>query len=128
MSNQCKGDSVDSVNGLSPAPKSVTAQGFLSVTGWLTVSTKAGIKVPRNTFVSLTSTNGDHLFFRTIKVFRPDIGAALKNSALDFSGFSTVGSLKKLSGHYMIGLAYRNGENIKICSQNDIPITIQGSE
>ncbi len=125
ISNQCKDDSVDSVNGLSPVPKSVTAKDYLSVTGWLTISTKAGIKVPNKTFVSLTSKNGNHLFFRTIKVFRPDVGTGLKDSSLDASGFRTFGSIQKLSGHYIIGLAYRNGGTIKICSENNIPISIQ---
>ncbi len=127
ISTQCKEDSVDSINDLSPAPRSVTAQGTLSVAGWLTVSTKEGIKVPHRTFVSLTSTNGDHLFCRTTKIGRPDVVAALKNPSVLLSGFSTACNIRKLSGHYMLGLAYEKSKHLKICSNNNIPITILGS-
>jgi hypothetical protein len=121
---KCDG-SIDSVNGR-PAPAKLSGQ-ILDIRGWLAGSVEKPT-LPEAVFVVLSDTAGHHIFWKTRRVARPDVGAHLKKSSLDSSGYESRINLSGLGGQYILGLAYKEGERIKACPQFKFPINLKNNE
>ena len=121
---KCDG-SIDALNGISPAGKA-SISSLMSVSGWLAKSVEAGA-VADSTLMVLRDSAGGYKFINTRKTARPDVGAHFKKPALDHSGFESTADLKAIEGDYMLGLAYMDGDQVRVCSNFNIPIRVNGA-
>jgi hypothetical protein len=121
---KCDG-SIDAVNGVSPVPKP-SLRGFMSVRGWLAKSVEDGI-VGDSVLVVLRDSAGGYRFLSTKKAMRPDVGAHFKKPVLDHTGFVSTADLGAISGDYILGLAYMDGDQVGVCSTFNIPIRVNGA-
>lgn len=121
----CSG-SIDIVNGVSPPSNepTITISGLLTVGGWLAKSAEEGT-VPRSTFVVLTDKHGMRNYIETKPVSRVDVGMHFKKPSLNESGFKSTVDVSDFNGDYILGLAYRESDNIKLCPQFKTPIKIK---
>jgi hypothetical protein len=121
---KCEGF-IDAVNGMSPAPATLSASTLLNMNGWLAVSVDQGI-LPEAVYAVLTDSQGKRRYIKTRTIPRPDVGAFLKKPALNQSGFSIMTDISALKGRYDLELAIKEKESdkIKICPQYKISTLI----
>jgi hypothetical protein len=122
LTEECEGN-IDMVNGIPFTAEKLSTSGLLSMSGWLATSVNKG-SLPEAVYVILTDTQGKHLYFKTRRMPRPDVGEYFKNPKLDESGYSIVGDIAALNGPYTLGLAIKQSGKMKICSQFKIPLTL----
>jgi hypothetical protein len=67
---------------------------------------------------------GQSLFIKTQKMSRTDVGGYFKQPALDLAGYSATVDMSAMRGNYRLGLAYTEGNSIKICPQIKVMATI----
>ena len=118
----CDG-TIDIVNGIFPAPAELSVSGSLKVDGWLAVSVDKAT-LPEAVYVVLTDSQGKHSYFRTRQTLRPDVGDYFKKSKLNESGYTVTADVSKMVGQYTLGLAIKEANQIKICPQFKITVTI----
>ncbi|MBE0550326.1 MAG: hypothetical protein IH627_22230 [Rubrivivax sp.] len=114
----CEGG-IDAVNGVSPPPAAFAVSGILNVHGWMAMSVKPGI-VPETVLVVLSDDRGRQHYFNTRKTLRPDVGSHFKDPALAAAGYVSKVDVRSLDGEYTLGLAYREGEHIRLCPPSAI--------
>jgi hypothetical protein len=123
MAEKCDG-SIDAVNNMSPVPKQFSVSNLLEVNGWLAASVdKAAL--PEAVYVVMTDDNGNHKYLSTRVMARPDVGAAFKKPVLNASGYTTMVDISALEGKYTLGLAIKMSDELQICPQFKIPVTIK---
>lgn len=110
---------VDAVNGVSPPPAAFAASGILNVHGWMAKSVSPGI-VPESVLLVLSEGQGRQHFFKTRRTPRPDVGVHFKDPALAAAGYATKVDVRSLDGEYTLGLAYREGDQIRLCPPSAI--------
>jgi hypothetical protein len=119
---QCDG-SIDGINSINPAPKKVSATSLLNVNGWLAESAKDG-RLADVTYLVLTDEFGSRKFFKTHAVIRADVSTYFKNKKLERAGFLVAADVSALSGKYTMQIAKRNLDDLTICSEFKIPVTL----
>ncbi len=120
--DKCDG-SIDRVNGISPAPAKLFASNLLQVNGWAAASVDMAT-LPEAVYIVLTDGQGNHKYIKTHQTARPDVGAYFKKAELNDSGYSTTADISALEGQYILGLAIRESNKIRICPQFKIQLTI----
>lgn len=124
LAAKCDGN-IDELSGISPAIKS-SVGGLIKVRGWLAKSVERGV-VGDSVLLALRDSAGKYQFLSTKKVMRSDVGAHFKNPTLDLAGFVSTGYVGTLSGDYILGLAYTEGDQVRVCPQFNIPISFKGA-
>lgn len=114
------GGSIDSINGISPAPALFKTRFLLDVNGWLAKSVEKG-ELPDDVYLVLTDGVGKRLFIKTKSTQRSDVGIAFNKRSLDSSGYTVVADVSMLKGAYVMGLAYSDNGTLNICPQFNIP-------
>jgi hypothetical protein len=125
IAEQCDG-SIDFVNGVSPPPAKFSTSRLLNVHGWLAKSADQGL-LPESVLLVLSDGEGRKIFFNARQTPRPDVGAFFKNPALSSAGFASTVDVSMIGGDYLLGLAFAEGDRIKICPQFKIPGTFKGA-
>ena len=74
----------------------------------------------------MQSSKGENTFIETRKVPRPDVAAYFKKPTLDSSGYETTADVSAIVGNYTLGLAFSEGNYIKICPQFKIHADFKG--
>ena len=127
VAEKCQG-AIDLVNDISPVPTKFSVSGpfrVIRVTGWLVAAIDIDkASLPDAVYVVLTDNQGNRKFLKTRRMRRMDVGAYFKRPELNDSGYSTMADVSTLSGQFTLGLAIKKGNEIKICSQFKIPVTI----
>ncbi len=123
---RCEGG-IDAVNGVSPPPAAFAASGILNVHGWMAKSVSPGI-VPESVLLVLSDDQGRQHFFNTRKTPRPDVGIHFKDPVLAAAGYVSKIDVRSLDGEYTLGLAYREGEHIRLCPPSAIRGRFKGVE
>ena len=118
----CDG-SIDSVNGISPAPASLTISNILSVDGWMAISATNGI-APDVVFVTLTDENGKRLYIKARRTLRPDVKEYFKQPRMPDPGYTAYIDVSTLSGKYMLGLSRLYKGTLESCQQFSICLFI----
>jgi len=114
---------IDALDGKPFVPGPASASDRLSIEGWMTLSGAQG-SVPEKVFVTLTNADGRSINFQTRKMPRSDINAYFKQPDMKEAGFRANIDLSGLSGHYVLGLARYDHDQLQTCSQFTIPIDI----
>lgn len=125
VAEKCDG-SIDSVNGVSPSSSPISISGLLSVRGWLAKSVDHGA-LPDSVSVALRDGVGRTILVRTKRDNRPDVGVHFGKPMLRDSGFTSSADVSKIAGQYTLGLAFNEGDHVKICPQFNVPVTLRGS-
>lgn len=121
---KCDG-SIDVVNDVTAVSTGLSVSGgLLRVTGWIVDSVEKGT-LPKAVYVVLTDDKGNHKYLRTKTFSRPDVGGYFKKPELNESGYSTTTDVLGLEGKYTLGLALKTSDDVKICTQFKIPLTIK---
>ncbi|MFA7685208.1 MAG: hypothetical protein WCX95_00225 [Candidatus Gracilibacteria bacterium] len=115
---------LDTVNDRGPDSEEFLVTNLLKVDGWLAVSAEKAI-LPEAVYVVLTDDEGNRKYLKTHVVSRPDVGAVFGKSELNNSGYSTVADISGLKGRYVLGLAVKMADGIKICPQFKILMPFQ---
>ncbi len=123
---KCNGN-IDMVDNMSPASERILVSGMLRVNGWLATSLDKAM-LQDTVYVVLTDDHGNRSYLRTQRTPRPDVGEYLKNPELKDCGFSTLGDISLLEGQYILSIAVKHSDKIKIYPQFKIPITITKSQ
>lgn len=118
----CMG-SIDAVNGASPAQAPLSASGVLRVQGWL-AGAVTDHRLPDAALVVLTASNGQQTFIRASEMFRPDVAAHFQQAVLGLSGYTATVDLSHLQGHYTLGLAALNGDDVILCPHFAVALDI----
>jgi hypothetical protein len=118
----CAGN-VEMIDGVSPAPRKLTAGGVLEISGWLARSLE-GARLAEVVVLVLTDPAGRHTVWKTRQVNRPDIGAQLKDPRFATSGYAASIDVSKLAGPYDLALAVKDGDRIERCSEFTFPVTV----
>jgi len=121
---KCDGN-IDSINGVSPSFGSSVGS-LIRVKGWLAKSTEDGT-VGDSVLLVLRDTLGKYRLIGSTRAMRPDVGAHFKKSKLDASGFELMADVGAISGDFMLGLAYTEGDQVQICPQFNIPVRFNGN-
>lgn len=115
IAQQCIGF-IDTINGVPPSSSFIANQS-LNVRGWLAKSITPKIEIPDSVLLVLTDSEGKNIFIKTRPTPRPDVGKYYKNSMLETSGYVTTADISGIDGNYILGLAYKERNSIKICPQ-----------
>ncbi|WP_147288319.1 hypothetical protein [Legionella gratiana] len=121
VAKQCVGY-IDEINGAAATTPFIANQ-LINVRGWLAKSVEPKVEIPDSVFLVLTDSKGKNIFIKTRPAIRPDVGKHFKNPILDNSGYIATADVGDISGNYNLGLAYKEGNSIKICPQFKIPAT-----
>jgi hypothetical protein len=124
IAKKCDGN-VDSVNGTSPAPQRFSATNILEIEGWLATSASEGL-LPDSVLVVLRDEKGMNRFIETRDKTHPWAAKHFKKPELELSGYTSIADVSRISGNYSLGLAFVEGDHIKICPQFNIPATLGG--
>lgn len=119
---RCDG-SIDSANGVSPAPHSIRATSFLNINGWLAASVDLG-EVPDKVYLVLSNSEGKRYFIDAKRTQRPDVGAYFNKSWLNSSGYATTADVSSFVGQYHLGLAYSKNNETFVCPQFHVPVKL----
>lgn len=114
---------VDSINGVSPAPNSISATSLLTIHGWLVASLELS-EVPDKVYLVLSNTEGKRYFIDAMRTQRPDVGAYFKKPSLSLSGYAAIANVTNLAGQYHLGLAYLKDNEIHVCPQFNILVKL----
>lgn len=125
LAEECDG-SIDYLNGTSPAPPDFSARSLLNVHGWLAKSAQRGV-LPQSAKLLLSTEDGQRYLIETKRTSRPDVGAYLKKSELDASGYSVAADVSQLRGRYSLRLGYQEMGAIKLCPQFNIKANFTGN-
>jgi len=123
VAEKCDG-SIDIVNKMS-TPSQFSATIILNVQGWLATSADRGL-LPDSVLLVLKDRNGLNTFIDTQKMPRPDVGVHFNNQTLDFAGFVSTADVSGIVGNYSLGLAFVEGDYVKICPEFSVPGTFKG--
>jgi hypothetical protein len=114
---------IDVVNGISPAPASLTISNTLSVVGWMAISAKDGV-VPDAVFVTLSDENGIKIYIKARRTPRPDVNKAYKQPRMPDPGYTVFIDVSTLSGKYTLGLSRIYKGTLESCQQFSLPLFI----
>lgn len=120
---KCDG-AIDVLNGASPATKSSVSK-LITVSGWLAKSVDDGV-VGDSVIVVLRDSLGEYRLLSTKRIMRPDVSAYFKKSTLESSGFVSKIDVSSIGGDYFLGLAYTEGDKVRVCPRFNIPINVNG--
>jgi len=120
--DKCEG-TIDSINGVSPAPSSFTTSSLLKVHGWLAKSIDSE-ELPDEVYMVLTDVGGMRHFIKTKSTQRPDVGRHFNNRRFDSAGYSVTADVSMLNGDYTLGLAYLYDGSLSLCPKYNVPVTI----
>lgn len=122
-STNCDGF-IDVVNGISPAPASLTISKTLSVDGWMAISAKDGI-VPDAVFVTLSDENGKKIYIKARRTPRLDVKEYFKQPRMPDPGYTAFIDVSTLSGKYTLGLSRVYKGTLESCQQFSLPLFIK---
>jgi len=123
ISTICEGF-IDVVNGISPAPASLTISNTLSVDGWMAISGKDGV-VPDAVFVTLSDENGKKIYIKARRTPRPDVKEHFKQPRMPDPGYTAFIDVSTLSGKYTLGLSRIYKGTLESCQQFSLPLLIK---
>lgn len=124
LAKKCEG-AIDSLNGFAPHSASLVINDVMAVHGWLAKSVEPVAKLPESVLLVLNDEKtGKSLFITTKKMSRTDVGVYFKQPALDLAGYTATVDMSAMRGNYRLGLAYTEGNSIKICPQFKVMATI----
>ena len=123
ISTICEGF-IDVVNGISPAPASLTISNTLSVDGWMAISGKDGV-VPDAVFVTLSDENGKKIYIKARRTPRPDVKEYYKQPGMPDPGYTAFIDVSTLSGKYTLGLSRIYKGTLESCQQFSLPLLIK---
>lgn len=109
----CEG-SIDLVNGVAPGAQPMRTGVWVSALGWMAKSVSQSI-MPDSMLLVFTDENGQRTFFPAKRKARPDVAAYFKKPGLMMAGYTTAADVSTLKGRYTMGLAYADGDSIKVC-------------
>jgi len=115
---------IDVVNGISPAPASLTISNTLSVDGWMAISGKDGV-VPDAVFVTLSDENGKKIYIKARRTPRPDVKEHFKQPRMPDPGYTAFIDVSTLSGKYTLGLSRIYKGTLESCQQFSLPLLIK---
>ncbi len=115
---------IDVVNGISPAPTSLTISNTLSVDGWMAISAKDGV-VPDAVFVTLSDEKGEKIYVRARSTPRPDVKEYYKQPRMPDPGYTAFIDVSTLSGKYTLGLSRVYKDSLESCQQFNLPLLIK---
>lgn len=122
--DKCAG-SIDSINSVSPAPRSFKATSLIKANGWMAISTD-NAPLPDDVYLALSDKERHVFLIKTHHTSRPDVAAHFKNERLMASGYSTTADVSGLDGHYHMSLAYRESGMLNLCSRFNTQVEING--
>ncbi|MEI7447879.1 MAG: hypothetical protein WCK28_23525, partial [Burkholderiales bacterium] len=125
IAERCDGN-VDSMNGLPVGTVPIGADGLLTVSGWLAMSTERGV-LPERVLLSLTDASGARHYVRTRSVQRTDLGQHFRDPAMDTAGFAATVDVSALKGPHELGIVVESDGRTARCPQFRIPVTLRGS-
>ena len=114
---------IDVVNGISPAPASLTISNTLSVDGWMAISAKDGV-VPDTVFVTLSDEKGKKIYIKARRTSRPDVKEHFKQPRMPDPGYTAFIDVSALSGKYTLGLSRVYKGTLESCEQFNLPLFI----
>lgn len=124
VAEKCDGG-IDRINGIVPAPSNFSVTSLLNVQGWLAKSVEQGL-LPNSVLLVLRDDDGKSTFIETRKTPRPDVGAHFQKPALDSSGYVSTADVSRIVGTYTLGLAFAEGDYIKLCPEFKILGSFKG--
>jgi len=116
--------SIDFVNGASTTATEISIPGLIVIEGWLIKSVNQS-DLPNTVLLVLTDKYGRTTFFNTRQTLRADVATYFNKPALDESGFTSTAEVSMLEGHYTLGLAFKEENQINLCSNFKIPVKLQ---
>ncbi len=119
MAERCEGF-IDEINDR-PGSEPFSTNKILKIRGWLAKSVEQKGEIPESVLLVLSDSAGKNIFIKTRQTTRPDVGQHFKKPLLDGSGYTSIVDVSKIDGDYTLGLAYTEGNLIKICPQFKIP-------
>lgn len=125
IAERCDGN-VDSMNGLPVGTAPIGADGLLTVSGWLAMSTEPAV-LPERVLLSLSDASGARHYVRTRTVQRTDLGQHFRNPAMDTAGFAATVDVSALKGPHELGVVVESAGRTARCPQFRIPVTLRGA-
>lgn len=120
----CDG-SMDSFDGHPLIPAALVDGTSHFLTGWLAKSAKDGLPAEK-VYLVFSNRDGSRFLSPTRAVHRPDVAKHFNNSRLSETGYSVALDSSLLRGEYRLGLAYQDGQSLKICPQFNVPVIFGG--
>lgn len=122
--SKCYGN-IDTINNISPVPRSLEMQYLLEAHGWLAISTKTG-ELPDKIYLTFVDESGKRYFVETKQRERQDVALFFGNSKLKYSGYEVFSNISELSGEYALRISYLKNGYIHFCKNFNVKVLVGG--